>query len=67
VIGFLVGIVLQDIQIAMYTFVAGVVITGALVVPAWPYLNRDPVQWLPSRERLAKEAAANESHEDVSS
>ncbi|KAG0259466.1 hypothetical protein DFQ27_004046 [Actinomortierella ambigua] len=67
-IGFLVGIVLQDIRVSMYTFVAGVVVAGALVIPAWPYLNKNPVQWLASRERLLKETSRNELGEkDASS
>ncbi|KAG0228205.1 Signal peptidase complex subunit 1 [Actinomortierella wolfii] len=45
VIGFLIGIFLQDIR---------------LVIPAWPYLNKNPIQWLPKTEKLATEAAAQE-------
>ncbi|KAG0226510.1 hypothetical protein BGW42_003609 [Actinomortierella wolfii] len=60
VIGFLIGIFLQDIRVAIYTFVAGVIVAGALVIPAWPYLNKNPIQWLPKTEKLATEAAVQE-------
>ncbi|KAF9302126.1 hypothetical protein BGZ74_005772 [Mortierella antarctica] len=58
VIAFLVGLTLQDIRLSMYIFVAGIAVTFLLVVPAWPYLNKNPVNWLPSREKaLAQESS----------
>ncbi|KAF8927432.1 microsomal signal peptidase 12 kDa subunit-domain-containing protein [Dissophora ornata] len=53
VLGFLVGIVLQDIRVSFYIFVAGIVLTASLVIPAWPYLNKNPIKWLPSRAQAA--------------
>ncbi|KFH72519.1 hypothetical protein MVEG_02808 [Podila verticillata NRRL 6337] len=65
VIGFLVGLTLQDIRLSMYIFAAGIVVTLLLVVPAWPYLNRNPVQWLPSREKaLAQESSKGKGKSD---
>ncbi|KAI1321355.1 hypothetical protein EDD11_006692 [Mortierella claussenii] len=61
VIGFLVGIILQDIRVAFYIFSAGIVLTALLVIPAWPYLNKNPIKWLPSREKT--EAATAKSKE----
>ncbi|KAF9906497.1 hypothetical protein BX616_000711, partial [Lobosporangium transversale] len=52
-IGFIVGILLQDIRVSLYIFSAGVILTALLVIPAWPYLNRNPIKWLPSREKTA--------------
>ncbi|KAG0254283.1 hypothetical protein BG011_005831 [Mortierella polycephala] len=60
VIGFLVGIVFQDIRLSLYIFVAGIALTALLVVPAWPYLNKNPQQWLPSKAKAAKAAALKE-------
>jgi len=31
-----------------------------LVIPAWPYLNRNSIQWLPSRAKAAAAAAAQQ-------
>ncbi|KAF9921746.1 hypothetical protein FBU30_008197 [Linnemannia zychae] len=53
VLAFVVGMALQDIRLSMYIFVAGIVLTGLSVIPAWSYLRKHPVKWLPSREKLA--------------
>ncbi|GJJ78044.1 signal peptidase complex subunit 1 [Entomortierella parvispora] len=55
VVGFLVGLVLQDIRLSLFIFAAGIVLAGLLVIPAWPYLNKNPVKWLPSRAKAALE------------
>ncbi|CAO3570133.1 unnamed protein product [Mortierella alpina] len=60
VIGFLVGFLLQDIRVSLYIFTAGIVLAGLLVIPAWPYLNRNSIQWLPSRAKAAAAAAAQQ-------
>ncbi|KAF9338254.1 hypothetical protein BG006_007739 [Podila minutissima] len=65
VIAFLVGLTLQDIRLSMYIFVAGIAVTFLLVVPAWPYLNKNPVSWLPSREKaLAQESSKGKEKSD---
>ncbi|KAF9418859.1 hypothetical protein BGZ76_004322, partial [Entomortierella beljakovae] len=61
VIGFLVGFILQDIRLSLYIFVAGVGLSALLVIPAWSFLNKNPVRWLPSRERLASELKEKET------
>ncbi|KAG0296079.1 hypothetical protein BGZ96_010243 [Linnemannia gamsii] len=58
VIAFLVGMFFQDIRLSMYIFVAGIVVAAFMVIPAWPYLRKNPIKWLPSREKLAAAAAA---------
>ncbi|KAF9292769.1 signal peptidase-like protein subunit [Linnemannia elongata] len=60
VIAFLVGLIAQDIRLSMYIFAAGVVVAAFLVIPAWPYLRKNPIKWLPSREKLAAAAASNQ-------
>ncbi|KAI7828056.1 microsomal signal peptidase 12 kDa subunit-domain-containing protein [Gamsiella multidivaricata] len=65
VLGFLVGIVLQDIRLTLYIFAAGVVLAGLLIIPAWPYLNKDPTKWLPSRAKAA--ATALKQRQEASS
>ncbi|KAF9912595.1 hypothetical protein EC991_010020 [Linnemannia zychae] len=67
VIAFFVGLFLQDIRVSMYIFAAGIVLTGCLVIPAWPYLRKNPVEWLPSREKLAATAASKQQQEESSS
>jgi signal peptidase complex subunit 1 len=34
---------------ALWVGLAGAVLTMLVVVPPWPFYNRDPVQWLPAR------------------
>lgn len=47
-IAFLVGVILQDIRLTLYTGLAGTALTFLVVVPPWPYFNRHPVKWLPA-------------------
>lgn len=37
-----------------------------MVIPAWPYLRKNPIKWLPSREKLAAAAAAAELKQESS-
>jgi len=46
-IAFVVGFFLQDIKLALYIGLTGTVLTFVVVVPPWPFLNRNPVRWLP--------------------
>ncbi|KAF9142035.1 hypothetical protein BGX30_003548 [Mortierella sp. GBA39] len=63
VFAFLVGLIAQDIRLSMYIFAAGVVVAAFAVIPAWPYLRKNPIKWLPSREKLAAAAAAASKQE----
>jgi signal peptidase complex subunit 1 len=38
---------MQDIKLALYIGLAGSAITFVTVVPPWPFLNKNPVKWLP--------------------
>jgi signal peptidase complex subunit 1 len=42
-----VGYVLQDIKLAVYIGLIGTAAVFVLVVPPWPFYNRNPVKWLP--------------------
>ncbi|KAK6855885.1 hypothetical protein PG995_008036 [Apiospora arundinis] len=46
-IAFFVGYLLQDIALALKLGLAGTVVTFLVVVPPWPFFNRNPVKWLP--------------------
>ncbi|KAI0166223.1 SPC12-domain-containing protein [Xylariaceae sp. FL1272] len=46
-VSFLVGFILQDIALALKIGLAGTALTFLLIVPPWPFFNRNPVQWLP--------------------
>ncbi|KAK4137319.1 microsomal signal peptidase 12 kDa subunit [Trichocladium antarcticum] len=42
-----VGYFLQDIKLAVYLALGGTAAVFVLVVPPWPFFNRNPVKWLP--------------------
>jgi len=50
VISFLVGYATANVYNALWTGLAGAVVTVLAVVPPWPMYNRNPVQWLPPRK-----------------
>lgn len=39
----------QDIQLALYIGLAGTALTFVVVVPPWPFYNKNPEGWLPAR------------------
>lgn len=45
--GFLIGYVLSNFAVMCYINVAGLAVALLLVVPDWPFLNKQPLQWLP--------------------
>ncbi|KFY10692.1 hypothetical protein V492_04894 [Pseudogymnoascus sp. VKM F-4246] len=47
-IAFVIGFVRQDITLALYVGLAGTALAFVIVVPPWPFFNRNPVQWLPA-------------------
>ncbi|KAL1875917.1 hypothetical protein VTK73DRAFT_9772 [Phialemonium thermophilum] len=47
VLAFIVGYMLQDIKLSLYILLGGTAVVFAVVVPPWPYFNRNPVKWLP--------------------
>jgi len=46
-IALVVGFILQDIKLALWVGLGGSALTFAVVVPPWPFYNRNPVKWLP--------------------
>ncbi|KAI2642769.1 microsomal signal peptidase 12 kDa subunit-domain-containing protein [Xylaria nigripes] len=46
-ISFLVGFFLQDITLALKIGLGGTALTFLVIVPSWPFFNRNPVKWLP--------------------
>ncbi|VUC26480.1 unnamed protein product [Clonostachys rosea] len=52
-LAFNVGYTKQDILLALYIGGAGTLLTFLVVVPPWPFYNRNPVKWLPAGSRAA--------------
>jgi signal peptidase complex subunit 1 len=46
-IAFIVGYTLQDIKLALFIALGGTALIFVVVVPPWPFFNRNPVKWLP--------------------
>ena len=53
IIAFLVGFAQQDIKLALYIGLAGTALTFLVVVPPWPFYNKNPEDWLPARNASA--------------
>lgn len=53
IIAFLVGFARQDIQLALYIGLAGSALTFVVVVPPWPFYNKNPEGWLPPHNASA--------------
>jgi signal peptidase complex subunit 1 len=49
-IAFLVGYMAQDIRLTLYVGLAGTALTFVAIVPPWPFLNKNPENWLPARK-----------------
>ncbi|KAJ4392076.1 hypothetical protein N0V93_005697 [Gnomoniopsis smithogilvyi] len=47
IISFLVGYLQQDIKLAVFIGLGGTALTFLIVVPPWPFFNKNPVNWLP--------------------
>lgn len=47
-LAFLVGIVMQDMFLTTCIGLGGVALTVVVVLPPWPFFNKNPVNWLPS-------------------
>jgi signal peptidase complex subunit 1 len=43
----MVGFLQQDIRLALYIGLAGSALTFLVVVPPWPFYNKNPEDWLP--------------------
>ena len=47
IVAFIVGYLQQDIKLTLYIGLAGTALTFAVVVPPWPFYNKNPEDWLP--------------------
>ncbi|KAF2087550.1 SPC12-domain-containing protein [Saccharata proteae CBS 121410] len=48
IVAFLTGYFTQDIALTLWIGLAGAVLTFVVVVPPWPFFNKNPVTWLPA-------------------
>ncbi|KAF2028487.1 microsomal signal peptidase 12 kDa subunit [Setomelanomma holmii] len=48
IIAFIAGYATQDIRLALYIGLAGTALTFLVVVPPWPFFNKNPENWLPA-------------------
>lgn len=46
-VAFAVGYFLQDIKLAVFIALGGTALTFLIVIPPWPFYNKNPVKWLP--------------------
>lgn len=49
IMAFLAGYITQDITLAVYIGLAGTVLTFVVIVPPWPFFNKNPEGWLPAQ------------------
>jgi len=49
IIAFFVGYFTQDIRLSLYVGLAGTALTFLVIVPPWPFFNKNPEGWLPAR------------------
>jgi len=49
VIAFIAGFYTKNVYNCLWVGLAGTALTFVVVVPAWPFYNKNPVRWLPSR------------------
>jgi len=55
VIGFVVGFILQDFGITTQSVGAGAILSGLIMIPDWPFFNKNPITWLsPDTEEKKK-------------
>lgn len=47
VLGFFIGFYYQSLSTTLMIFGGGVALAALLTLPAWPFYNRHPIQWLP--------------------
>ncbi|KAJ5984529.1 microsomal signal peptidase subunit SPC12 [Penicillium waksmanii] len=45
-ISFVVGYIYKDIHLTLWIGLGGTIFTGLVVIPAWPWFNRNPEKWL---------------------
>lgn len=48
IVAFFIGYFTQDIRLSLYAGLAGTALTFLVVVPPWPFYNKNPEDWLPA-------------------
>lgn len=46
VIGFLLGLLLNDFKVTFYFWLVGTILAIILCVPSWPMYRRNPIEWV---------------------
>jgi len=54
ILAFVIGYIQQDIRLALYIGLAGTAITFLVVVPPWPFYNKNPEGWLPPHKSTSQ-------------
>jgi len=49
-VSFLAGFITENVYYSLYVGLALTVLTMLVVVPPWPFYNKNPVAWLPARK-----------------
>ena len=52
------------VRLVAPSFGAGVALTGLATIPNWPWLNRNPLTWLPVEEKEEKKETEGEGDEE---
>ena len=50
ILAFMVGFATQNIHYTLWILLGGTAVTFVVCVPPWPFYNKDPVKWLPSKK-----------------
>ena len=45
VIGFILGFINDDLRYVLYSNIIAFIVVGILIVPNWPFLNKNPITW----------------------
>jgi len=52
ILAFFIGYLTQNIHLTVWIGLAGTLATFAVVVPPWPFYNKNPLPWLPSTNSI---------------
>lgn len=56
-LAFVVGFITQNIHNTLWIGLGGTALTFVVCVPPWPFYNKNPVRWLPSKNASASAGA----------
>ncbi|KAF2205592.1 microsomal signal peptidase 12 kDa subunit [Delitschia confertaspora ATCC 74209] len=52
-LAFFLGFMAQDIRLTLWIGLVGTVFTFVVVVPPWPFFNKNPITWLPPHNAIS--------------